>query len=127
MPSHTVIRTKLFPPVSRSQLVNRSRLLDLETKDKKLTLVCAPAGFGKTTILGQLYGQLQKSGVRCCWYSMDYEDCDPLHFLRHVIAALNTSIEGFGSDLLRSLTTTVVTDITDTIGVVINELAENQL
>ena len=124
MPSHTVIRTKLFPPVSRSQLVNRSRLLDLQTKDKKLTLVCAPAGFGKTTIMGQLYGQLQKSGVRCCWYSMDYEDRDPLHFLRHVIAALNTSIEGFGSDLLRLLNTTIVTDITDTIGVVINELAD---
>lgn len=124
MPSHTVIRTKLFPPVSRSQLVYRSRLLDLQRNDKKLTLVCAPAGFGKTTILGQLYEQLQKSGVRCCWYSMDYGDNDPRYFLRHVIASLNTASEGFGNDVLQLLNTTVVSDITDTIGQVINELAD---
>ena len=124
MPSHTVIKTKLFPPVSRLQLVDRSRLFNLQSKDKKLTLVCAPAGFGKTTMLGQLFGKLQKSGVRCCWYSMDYEDNDPILFLRHVIAALNTLLKGFGSDVIRLLNTTVVTDITDTLGGLINHLAD---
>lgn len=124
MSSSTVIKTKLFPPVSRSRLVDRSRLTNLQSKDKKLTLVCAPAGFGKTTMLGQLYEQLQKTGVRCCWYSMDYEDKNPTHFLRYVIAAINTLQRDFGQDVLRLLDTTIVTDITDTLGRLISELSD---
>ena len=55
---------------------------------------------------------------------MDYEDNDPIHFLRHIVAALNTSLEGFGNDVIRLLNTTVVTDITDTLGGLINNLAD---
>ena len=108
---NTGVHTRHFPPVARSRLVNRSRLFDLSDPPRKLTLVAAPAGFGKTTALGQLFEAMRQTGVRCCWYSMSYEDNDPALFVRNCIAALRTELPDFGAEILQLLNTTVLEDI----------------
>ena len=122
--TNDAVHTRHFPPVSRSRLVDRSHLFDLGEPPRKLTLVAAPAGFGKTTALGQLFEGMRQTGVRCCWYSMSYEDNDPALFLRYVIAALRTELPDFGTELLQLLNTTVLEDIERTAERIVTELAD---
>ena len=124
MITSTGAHTRHFPPVSRSRLVDRSHLFDLGEPPRKLTLVAAPAGFGKTTALGQLFEAMRRTGVRCCWYSMSYEDNDPALFLRNCIAALRTELAEFGAETLQLLNTTVLEDVERTAERIVHELAD---
>lgn len=92
--SDPVLATKLFPPGRPARVVARSRLAaDLDTSlsaPHHLTLVSAPAGFGKTTLLS---GWLESLGRRrldvgAAWLSLDSADNDLSRFLRHLAAAL---------------------------------------
>ena len=74
-----LLRTKLYIPRPRKDLVSRPRLVDcLNTGlEKKLTLIAAPAGFGKTTLLSEWIPQ----SPRCVtWLSIDQSDNDPTRF-----------------------------------------------
>lgn len=53
-----------------------------------LTLVCAPAGFGKTTLLAQWYQHRQQQGSTLAWLSIDEDDNTPFLFMRYLQAAL---------------------------------------
>jgi LuxR family maltose regulon positive regulatory protein len=121
MTAGSVIRTKLYPPISRSPLIERERLLALLEQHGRctLTLVAAPAGFGKTTILGQWFQRLRDRGERCCWCSLDREDAQPQRFLRHVVGALRTASD-IGADVVRQLDSTLIADICDTLPALIN-------
>ena len=125
MPSNSIIKTRLYPPVSRARLIERARLLALleEHGERRLTLVAAPAGFGKTTILGQWFERLRSDGQRCCWCSLDRDDNQPQRFLRHIVSALRT-LSDIGADILRQLDTTLIPDIADTLPALVNELAD---
>jgi LuxR family maltose regulon positive regulatory protein len=89
-----VLATKLFPPARRPQLVARPRVAERlhPTLDAghRLTLVSAPAGFGKTTLLGDWLVDLdrQPGEVGVGWFSLDEGDNDPARFLAHLVAAL---------------------------------------
>lgn len=86
-----LVQTKLVPPHLRPQLVARSRLLDRldDGLSGKLTLVSAPAGCGKTTLVADwLRGQTARLGV--AWVALDAGDNDPLRFWRYVLAACQT-------------------------------------
>jgi LuxR family maltose regulon positive regulatory protein len=90
------ISTKLYIPPFRSDLVPRPRLTDkLEAGLRgKLTLVSAPAGYGKTTLVTEW---LDKAEHLVTWLSLDEGDNDPKRFLVYLIAALrqvNQSIGG---------------------------------
>ncbi len=93
--STPVLATKLFAPTPRARLVARRRLLaQLDTSleaHHRLTLVSAPAGFGKTTLLGDWLSHLDETteAVRVAWLSLDEGDNDPSRFLTHVVAALH--------------------------------------
>jgi LuxR family maltose regulon positive regulatory protein len=119
-----VIRTRLYPPVSRAPLIERSRLLDLleQNRDRRLVVVAAPAGFGKTTMLGQWFERLRRDGLHCGWCSLDRDDDQPHRFLRHVVSALRTQAD-IGADVLLQLDATLLTDITSTLPVLIEDLA----
>ncbi|TPV94327.1 MAG: hypothetical protein B7733_15790 [Myxococcales bacterium FL481] len=81
-----LLATKLFVPVSRSAWVARERL-DLQLEQGcsgPLTLVCAGAGFGKTTLVADW---LRRSKRTAGWYSLDSQDGDSRRFLRYLIAA----------------------------------------
>ncbi len=96
-----LIATKLHVPVPRSRLVARPRLHDLLDRgaDARLTLISAPAGFGKTTLLAEWLARLPQSGQAVAWLSLDDADDEPSVFWSHVIAALHSALERTGATL----------------------------
>ena len=115
----TLLRTKLFVPPLRPNLVPRPHLikqLNLGIRlGHKLTLISAPAGFGKTTLVSAWVGNLRLEGAkesqianRIAWLSLDEGDNDPARFLTYFAAALNqvegieTTIGGRAQGMLQS-------------------------
>ncbi|HEX9133391.1 MAG TPA: LuxR C-terminal-related transcriptional regulator [Ktedonobacteraceae bacterium] len=92
----TLLATKLFIPVPTSTLVARPRLTALLTAGARraATLVSAPAGWGKTTLLSAWYADLSGSGYPFAWVSLDADDNDPVRFWSYVLVALNTLHDG---------------------------------
>ena len=96
-----MLATKLFAPAPRPQLVVRPRLLEQldATLDAghRLTVLSAPTGFGKTTLLSDWLSHLEQSQkpTRLAWLSLDDGDNDLTRFLTHVVAAL----QGAGLDV----------------------------
>jgi LuxR family maltose regulon positive regulatory protein len=84
--------TKLYMPTAPSTLIQRPRLHVLLDKALKypFTLVSAPAGFGKTTLLSTWARSLAAHTARVCWLSLDEEDNDPYLFWTYVLSALQT-------------------------------------
>ena len=89
-----VLSTKLFVPPRRPQSVPRARLVDRlsagRAAGRKLTLISAPAGFGKTTVVSEWIAEVQarEPDVRVAWISLDGGDNDPSRFLSYLLAAL---------------------------------------
>jgi LuxR family maltose regulon positive regulatory protein len=92
-----LLATKLHVPAIGAQLVHRAALLDTLSagRRRKLTLMSAPAGWGKTTVLAQWAlgaGEDQRFG----WLSLDPSDNDPVWFWMYVVAALQKISPGVG-------------------------------
>gem|GEM_PF-56060 len=100
--SSPILTTKLYIPPTRPELVSRSRLIERlnEGLHRKLTLVSAPAGFGKTTLVSDWLRQLDISAV---WLSLDEGDNDPVRFLTYFVAALGTIEANIGKGALSVL------------------------
>ena len=83
-----VVAAKLLPPRLAGDAVPRPRLLRLldQGADRALTVVAAPPGFGKTTLLAQW--RAQPAGRPVAWLSLDERDRDPFRVWAHVAAAL---------------------------------------
>jgi LuxR family maltose regulon positive regulatory protein len=103
-----LLAAKLHLPHLHASLVARSRLLArLDAGlEQKLTLVSAPAGFGKTTLVRQWIGDLMafdRDGhhlAGAAWVSLDAGDNDPIRFWRYVIAACQNFHAGLGQSAL---------------------------
>ena len=92
--STPILLTKLFVPAVRPELVSRSHLVDQLNNGlhRKLTLISAPAGFGKTTLVTNwLHSQKgdDASPFFIAWISLDEGDNDPVRFLTYLVSALN--------------------------------------
>lgn len=96
-----LLATKFTIPPVRSDLVARPRLVHtLEAcMEHPLTLLAAPAGFGKTVLLSAWAHQQQSVG----WVSLDSSDNDPAQFWTYVLAALDRLHPGLGSEPLSLL------------------------
>ncbi len=93
--SDGLLATKLYLPHLPPELVSRPRLMEELEKGlaRGLVLVCAPAGFGKTSVLAEWARQGRRP---VAWLSLDEGDNDPARFWRHVIAALDRPRPGIG-------------------------------
>ena len=86
-----LLATKFYVPVASGTLISRPRLTALLDESLKypLTLVSAPAGFGKTTLLSAWAQSLPASNPQVAWVSLDEEDNEPRLFWTYVLTALN--------------------------------------
>lgn len=97
-----IMATKLYVPTLRRGLVTRPRLSERLRRGagSRLTLVSAPAGFGKTTLLAEWLGQASADGRCVAWLSLDPGDSDPASFWTYVVTALQAAVPGVGSAAL---------------------------
>jgi LuxR family transcriptional regulator, maltose regulon positive regulatory protein len=117
-----LLATKLYVPRPRPEFLSRARLLErlAEAVAREMTLVCTPAGFGKTTLLGEW----ARSSTRpVAWLSLDEGDNDPARFWRYVAAALDQVRPGTGARVGALLRGPEPSALEAVVAAVINELA----
>src|SRR5436190_17137808 len=85
-----LLKAKLVVPPAQAMLLSRPRLLDLISQALKrpLTLLCAPAGFGKTTLLSAWVHETVDRPV-VAWLGLDEDDRDPVRFFDYLRGALH--------------------------------------
>jgi LuxR family transcriptional regulator, maltose regulon positive regulatory protein len=122
--SDSLVSTKLRPSQARPKVVARPRLTEKLTPDpgRRLTLVSAPAGFGKTTLLVEWSKDRTSGGRLAAWVSLDEGDNDPVRFLSYLVAALRTVDEGIGEGVLAALRSPEPPRIEALAGALINEM-----
>jgi len=102
--SAPILATKLYIPPPRPKVVARPYLIERLNAGlhHKLTLISAPAGFGKTTLLSEWIAGCERlePKVRVAWLSLDEGDSDPARFLTYLITALQTIAPNLGATLL---------------------------
>ena len=83
----SVLRTKLNPAAAEAKTIIRPRLIVRlgEESPRRVALISAPAGFGKTTLLAEWVTRLDRPGA---WLSLEERDSDPVRFLTYFIGAL---------------------------------------
>jgi LuxR family maltose regulon positive regulatory protein len=117
-----VVATKLLVPGVRPETVQRSRLTRaLADSTAPLTVVSAPAGYGKTTAL---VGWVGSTDERCAWVSLDASDNDPGRLFAHLLAAVDRALGGVMEDVRRALLAGA--DLSDSVvPLTVNALAEH--
>lgn len=97
-----LLATKLYHPQPRPELISRPRLTErlLASSKQKLTLISAPAGFGKTTLVGEWIIQSKRP---VAWVSLDGRDNDPARFWSYFITALRMLDPDLGKNALAML------------------------
>ncbi len=100
--SESLLLTKLYIPPPRPKVVLRPRLIERlnEGMHRKLTLISAAAGFGKTTLVSEW---IAGCGRPVAWLSLDDGDNDPARFLAYFISALQTIEPNIGAGMLGAL------------------------
>ncbi|HZJ24442.1 MAG TPA: AAA family ATPase, partial [Anaerolineales bacterium] len=102
--STPILATKLYIPPSRSNIVLRPRLIERLNRGLKhtsgVTLISAPAGFGKTTLVSEWITDCKRPAA---WLSLDEGDNDPTRFLSYLVAALQKIMGNIGKGVLDAL------------------------
>ena len=120
-----ILTTKLYIPPVRAEWVPRPHLVERLNDGlggRKLTLVSAPAGSGKTSLVTTWLSDLPISDFQVAWLSLDQADNDPLRFFAYLVAALRTVDQQIGQDAVRlierapslpadSLVTSLINDV----------------
>ncbi|MFM0205821.1 LuxR C-terminal-related transcriptional regulator [Paraburkholderia sediminicola] len=121
-----LLATKVFPPRLPAGLIDRPRLASLaaQTETKRLTVIKAPAGFGKTSLALTWLKLLGTSNARVAWLSLDAEDDEPARFFNHLAHALRQACGNVGTSVIgltaeasfvpaNSLATTLINELID--------------
>jgi LuxR family maltose regulon positive regulatory protein len=121
--SENLLRTKLFVPPPRQNLVERPQLFQkLDgglVPANRLIIVTAPAGFGKTTLVSEW---ARGSGLPLGWLSLDEGDSDPTRFLRYLVAAMQSIDARIGKAIQAALYGFQPPDPTVVLTEIINDL-----
>lgn len=117
-----ILATKLYIPVPRTKAVIRPRLMDRlnEGLDRKLTLISASAGFGKTTLVSEWVAGCDRP---VAWLSLDAGDNDFTRFLTHLVAALQTIAENIGGSVVSALQSPQPQPIDSMLTILLNEIS----
>ncbi len=140
-----LLTTKLYIPPTRPELVPRPRLIERLNAElgRKLTLISAPAGFGKTTLLSawinqylisnrstersrqstQLSSRACRGTLKIAWLSLDKGDNDLNRFLSYLVAALQTIESNVGQGLLGALQSPGAVNVEAVLTTLLNEIA----
>ena len=119
-----LLETKLFVPRLRRAAVARPRLTE-ELRlgsEAKLTLVSAPAGFGKTTVLAQWLASGAAPERPVAWLSLEEDDSQPGSFWTYLSTALDRAIPGVAADAL-ALLASPQPNVQAVLATIVNELA----
>ncbi|HEY67719.1 MAG TPA: helix-turn-helix transcriptional regulator, partial [Thermoflexia bacterium] len=137
-----LVQTRLHPPPLCGDVIPRPRLLDVlhtALTSYPLTLISAPAGYGKTTLLAAYCAEVQRGEplfsstplhfrppAQIAWLSLEEEDNDPVHFLNGLIAALRclNSACGTTAQMLFSSLPNPSAEARRIVGVLINDILE---
>jgi LuxR family maltose regulon positive regulatory protein len=131
----SLLSTKLYIPRARQRVVFRPRLIERMNAglrgaggdfSRKLTLVSAPAGYGKTTLAAEWLAQLgtQEPAPKCAWLSLEEEDSHVIRFLSYLIAALQQINPAIGAELQPILETETDVPIEPMLTALVNEIAD---
>ncbi|HEX6555617.1 MAG TPA: LuxR C-terminal-related transcriptional regulator [Ktedonobacteraceae bacterium] len=124
-PFTPLLSTKLHVPRLRAQLVSRPQLTEHFQAgiQGSLTLISAPAGFGKTTLLAQWRAE---SHMPVAWLSLETEDNEPVRFFSYLIATLQTLDPGIGTSALGLLQTPQPAALEAVLTLLTNDLSVGQ-
>ncbi|MBC7969099.1 MAG: helix-turn-helix transcriptional regulator [Verrucomicrobia bacterium] len=117
-----ILATKLYIPSPRPKVVVRPRLIARLNEGllRKLTLISAPAGFGKTTLVSEWVAGCEQ---RVAWLSLNKEDSEPIRFLTYFVAALQTIVPNIGEGVLGVLQSPQPPSIEIILTALLNEIA----
>ena len=104
-PAQALLPLKFSAPPPRTGVLLRHDLQSLlsDVRVNPLTLITAPAGYGKTTLLWQWWQELSRTGAPTCWLALDSGDRDTAMFLAYLISAFQTMFPSIGTDAWRIL------------------------
>jgi LuxR family transcriptional regulator, maltose regulon positive regulatory protein len=119
------LATKIVPP-RRHGLIDRPRLLTMASQlpAKPLTLIKAPAGFGKTSLAADWSQRLQQDGSLVAWLNIDPDDDQPGRFLFYVIQAIRRAAPAVGAEALGLINETFLISPQAIVSALINDLAD---
>lgn len=119
MESEILLQSKLRVPLIRPESIVRQRLLDFlnDSLSKKIILVSAPAGYGKTSLASQWVRHLSIPHV---WLSLEKDDNDLVRFLVYLIAALGQIIPSVDASIISMLQSPQPSSIQDVLSVILN-------
>ena len=123
-----LLKTKLHIPHRRSDMVIRSLLIKQlnERIQRKLTLIAAPAGYGKTNLASEWIHALQSEAIsnnRITWLSLEEADSEPIRFLSYVIATLQQAAPEIGVGALNLFEMAQSPPINTVLNELINDIA----
>ncbi|MEZ4594244.1 MAG: LuxR C-terminal-related transcriptional regulator [Chloroflexota bacterium] len=118
----SLLQTKLYAPRTRPFLVPRRHLIEKLNQGlhRKLTLISAPAGFGKTTLVSEWIAEEEWPTA---WLSLDEGDADPVRFLTYFVAALQRVAPKVGQTILAGLQSPQPPPVASILTNLLNEVA----
>jgi LuxR family maltose regulon positive regulatory protein len=123
--TQSLISTKIHAPRLRPGLVSRPHLIERLKAGLQcpLTLISAPAGYGKTTLIAVLANY---ADLPVAWLSLDEGDNDPVRFWTHFISSLQTKLPQLGNTVVQTLKSLEVPDVQSCLTQLINEIVSSE-
>jgi LuxR family maltose regulon positive regulatory protein len=123
---HLFLATKVVPPRLPADLIVRPQLVGLAERaaSKRLTVIKAPAGFGKTSLALIWLDRLRANGARVAWLSLDAEDDEPARFVNYLAHALWHACGNVGAAAISLTADAAFVPLHAVVSTLINELVE---
>src|SRR5574341_1655361 len=126
----SLVLTKLRIPASRASQIPRRHLIERLTLETQTGLIsiCAPAGYGKTTLLSEWASTLMQKGMAVGWFAIDQSADDPLPFCTYLVASLMQAL-GSAPELARIaqlIRSSPELDMQKILGAIINAIASSE-